>query len=341
MTAAGATTTTTNTFDAADELTQSVPSSGSPTGYTYDANGNQLTAGGRTNTFNLPGLLTGTTTSSGHVDYSYDPAGSRLTATTSTGTTRYAWDPNSGDANLPDLVDETLPDGTIRATDWLTPTLPTAITLTGSGSSTVRDYLLTDPQHSVDAMLSPTGTITGGYSYDPFGNSSGSSGSDAGLNQLRYTAAYLDPVTGVYDNRARSYDPVQGRFTSTDPLLPDVSSPYSASYGYADSNPLTQWDPTGLRCGLSWSAVWDCPKAAAKHTGQFVRGAGEEMYSILDTPRTLLMHPMRTVQGLINSCTDGYHQSGGGLYGVAHCLYDLTRMHRTEWCVSPVDLVFG
>ncbi len=67
--------TVTSTFNAADQLTA--------TAYTYDANGNQLTAGTRSFTYDLANRLK-TTTASGTTTYAYDGDGVRQQ--TSTGT---------------------------------------------------------------------------------------------------------------------------------------------------------------------------------------------------------------------------------------------------------------
>ncbi len=295
-TAGGTTSTTSYSYDAADQLTQAVPQAGSPVAYSYDANGNQLTAGTQTNTYNLAGQLTSAATASGTVSYSYDPGGNRLTSTVGTDTTSYAWDPNTGNANLPDLVDETLPGGSTRATDWLTPSLPTNINLT-TGASATTDYLLTDPQHSVDSLISPTAAVTGNYSYDAFGNLTASSGTDTALNQLRYAAGYLDPTTGQYDNRARTYDPTQGRFTTTDPLPPSISGPYPSAYSYAGNNPLTQWDPTGQYCWLGKNPNGTC------------RGSREYNWTVknLDPVSYVLPYYYQEAQDYENGC--GYWAS--------------------------------
>lgn len=253
------TTTTTSTYDAADQLSNTV-TSGATTSYTYDPLGQQTTAGTQANTYNLARQLTAARTSTSQAAYTYDPAGNRLTATTGTAnpaTTRYAWDPNTGDPELPDLVDETTPDGTTRATSWLTPTLPTALTRSKTGFTTTQDHPLTDPHHSITALVSAAGAYTANYTYDPNGILTASTGTSATLNQLRYASGHQDPTTGQYNNRARTYDPQQGRFTSTDPLASPTSSPYINNYAYADNNPLTRWDPTGLIC-LGYHANSSC-----------------------------------------------------------------------------------
>ncbi len=140
--------------------------------------------------------------------------------------------------------------------------------------ATTTDYLLTDPQHSVDTLISPTAAVTGNYSYDAFGNLTASSGTDTALNQLRYTAGYLDPTTGQYDNRARTYDPTQGRFTTTDPLPPSISGPYPSAYSYAGNNPLTQWDPTG-------QCPWGVPKSWCKAAKKALNKVSDVAYNVL------------------------------------------------------------
>ncbi|MEU2866853.1 RHS repeat-associated core domain-containing protein [Streptomyces mirabilis] len=55
-----------------------------------------------------------------------------------------------------------------------------------------------------------------------------------------------DPTSGITYIGAREYDPNSGRFISVDPVL-DTSDPQSLNgYTYADNNPVTDSDPTGL-----------------------------------------------------------------------------------------------
>ncbi|MGD0167348.1 MAG: RHS repeat-associated core domain-containing protein [Gaiellaceae bacterium] len=63
-------------------------------------------------------------------------------------------------------------------------------------------------------------------------------------NPLAFTGQYLDPVTGLYDLRARNYDPSVGRFTSVDPLG-YRDAPEASPYGYARNDPTAGKDPSG------------------------------------------------------------------------------------------------
>jgi RHS repeat-associated protein len=110
-----------------------------------------------------------------------------------------------------------------------------------------------DHQGSVRALTDEDGEVVATYSYDPYGNPAGTTGS---IDQpLRYTGQYLDTETGLYQLRARYYDPTTGQFTTIDPLLADTNEPYT----YATNDPINNIDPLGL---CAWSRPWDCPGKA-------------------------------------------------------------------------------
>ena len=102
------------------------------------------------------------------------------------------------------------------------------------------NWLQADNQNSVIAWSNATGALTASQGYAAFGEASNwSSGS-----LFAYTGQIILPGTQLYYYKARVYDPVPGRFLQTDPIG------YSNGinwYNYAGANPMTRFDPFGLR----------------------------------------------------------------------------------------------
>ncbi len=90
------------------------------------------------------------------------------------------------------------------------------------------------------------------FNYDSFGNLGNASGTGASLpgyagGDFRFQGQWLDEATGLYNFRARYYDPETGRFMSYDPIElidrePESSNPYQFVY----NNPHVYSDPTGM-----------------------------------------------------------------------------------------------
>ena len=93
--------------------------------------------------------------------------------------------------------------------------------------------------------------VTESYLYDAFGNVLSSSGTTPATFQ--YKNEQVNNVSGLQMMGARMYDPTVGEFLSPDPLtvgvppLLDLMNPLSLDpYLFADNNPITGMDPTGL-----------------------------------------------------------------------------------------------
>ncbi|HMK96976.1 MAG TPA: RHS repeat-associated core domain-containing protein, partial [Acidimicrobiales bacterium] len=63
----------------------------------------------------------------------------------------------------------------------------------------------------------------------------------APTTSLLWDGQYQDPTTGLYDMRARWYDPATGQFLSVDPALAETDQPYA----YAGDDPVNEGDPSG------------------------------------------------------------------------------------------------
>jgi len=102
-----------------------------------------------------------------------------------------------------------------------------------------------DALGTVLGLSDAKGRISVRYIYDAFGNSTHQE-VQALAQPLRFTGRPLDSTTGLYDFRARFYDPKLGRFISRDPVLGNIDDPVSLSpYLYVRNNPLRYVDRSG------------------------------------------------------------------------------------------------
>jgi RHS repeat-associated protein len=159
--------------------------------------------------------------------YTYDGSGLRQSETISGTTKHLVWD-----------TAETLPlllyDGTNY---YLYGPEGLPIEQIASETST---YLHHDQQGSTRLLTAQAGTTSGAYTFTPYGETSGHSGT--AITNLLYDGQYTSPDTGLIYLRARVYDPGTAQFTSVDPIVEDTGE----TYGYAGENPVNGGDPTGL-----------------------------------------------------------------------------------------------
>jgi|GEM_PF-3186627 len=110
-------------------------------------------------------------------------------------------------------------------------------------------FLLKDHLGSTRATWSG-GAVSEAFNYLPFGGFMGETYSSDGradfLQYYLYTGQELDAETGLYNYRARLYDPVACIFYSIDP-----AGQFASPYLYTGNNPICFNDPTGL---FSWAA---------------------------------------------------------------------------------------
>lgn len=216
-----------STYNALNQMQQIPCTNATPS---YDRNGNLLSDGVRTFTYDNEGdgrILTarnGSTTAS----YGYDPDGNRISKTVNGTTTTYAVDQSGRE--IAELV-----GGTIQhlyaysASD----TAPVAV-IDASGNPVFNH---TDRLGSVIATSSGGATM-GTFGYTPYGAPTQTiSGTSFGYAGYRY-----DPETALYHTATRSYDPNLGRFLQTDPIS------YAGgrnTYAYTAGNPINATDPEG------------------------------------------------------------------------------------------------
>jgi RHS repeat-associated protein len=216
----------TTTYNASNQLTKWINNQTKPT---YDANGNMLSDGTYTYTWNARGQLTqiknGSTVTA---SYSYDALGRRIGKTLSGATTGFAY---NGD----NFTQEKNGSGT-----------PTANLLTGGTDQTFSRtdgagarYFLTDVLGSTVSLVDSAGAIQTSYTYEPFGKTTVTGTANA--NSQQFTGRENDGP--LYYYRARFYNPTFGRFISEDPN--GFAAGDSNLYRYVGDSPTNVTDPSG------------------------------------------------------------------------------------------------
>ncbi len=225
--------TTTNSFDADNELTKSVTGA-STIIPTYDADGRQTAYGTATYSWNLANQLTAIGGPNA-ATYSYDGDGNRVAVKVGTGTTTQTWDTNGP---LPQLVTSQGPTGTQNYL-WGVGSL-------GLTTSAGTFYQLHDDQGSTVGVIGSDGTLQSTASYDPFGVTLATTKpvGTAPSDPIGWQGQLTD-LDGKYDLRAREYDPGTGQFLSRDPLEVEPEAPVQSPYMYANNMPTVGSDPSG------------------------------------------------------------------------------------------------
>jgi RHS repeat-associated protein len=256
--------------------------------YTYDKAGNRLTeiqhAGGgnttRTYTYGTTGhvhaLKSVTTTGPGvnaREDYTYEPTGQVDTRTRASGTQDFTWDAEGRlatatengktnsfvyDANGVRLIRRD-PNGTTlylgkqelrlnaaggnpTVTRYYTQGSLTVAMRQGRGALT---WLAGDHQATSQiAINSVTKAVTQRRQL-PFGAPRGTA---VFPGERGFVGGTIDAGTGLTHLGAREYDPATGRFVSVDPIINPDEPHQLNGYTYANNNPVTFSDPSGLYC---------------------------------------------------------------------------------------------
>lgn len=214
----------------------------------YDAAGRvtSLTRGGTTTlSYDTADHVTAVTQGGATTSYQCDGAGRRVAVDDAGANRRYLVAPAAGSPyESPHLVT----DGAGAQQQAYVYAGEHALMRYGPSGPT---YYLRDAMGSVIALADSAGARTARFEYDAFGNERSSSGSAIGLppstaGDFRFHGMWRDP-TGLYHVRARTYDPVVGRFTSKDPAEGRVERVETWNpYVFADNSPAVYRDPLGL-----------------------------------------------------------------------------------------------
>lgn len=253
-----------------NELDQLV-SAGSIT-YDYDGRGNleQVTNGSQVTTYSYDSTnrLTNVSIPGMTASYKYDADGHRVSQTFDGEVTNYLWDEASP---FGDVVLESDGSGATLASYILAGTQ--LISQTRSGATS---YYLQDGQGSVRGLTNVSGTLIDSYAYSAFGEMLSHTGTT--VNPYQYAGQQFDAATGLYNLRARYYDPADGRFLSQDVYPYNLANPIELNrYSYAANSPINYSDPTGYTAFIEYAL-----KGAA--TGAAIGGLSDIAIQLITKP---------------------------------------------------------
>ena len=246
------TTTGTNAFtivakDASGNTTTQqfqVDVAGTARSFAYDTNGNLLSDGTRSFTWDAKNrMVTGATTSQA-IQFAYDGRDRRSRVIQVDGSTvsmdnRIVWCLT----NQCEFRDST---GSVIS----------RINDLGAISGSSPQFYATDRLGSVTDVLSDSGTLEARYAYAPYGQTVKVSGSAESM--FGYTGHQWSSVLGLHLPLYRGYDPLVGRWLSEDPIGLEGGP---NRYAYVNGNPTSRFDPMGLmgaceECNDCPGGVW-------------------------------------------------------------------------------------
>ncbi len=206
----------------------------------YDDNGNQTskTVGGATTEYRYDcrdKLIEVASVGGVLGRFQYDFQGRRNRKVGSDGIVQYLYDQTSVLAEY----DET---GTQKARyDYGSDRL---ISMSRSGEG--RRWYSLDGLRSVVNLTDDSGSLVASYHLDAWGNFRFPTELTASKNRFAFTGYEWDPELGLFNAKARYFDPQIGRFTSQDSFLGQIDDPPSLHrYFYANDNPGRFIDTTG------------------------------------------------------------------------------------------------
>src|SRR5208337_702452 len=188
---------------------------------TYDANGNMLTSGGKTFTYDFANRLKSMTEGTVAVTIQYDADGIRVAKTVNGVTTRYLVD-DLNPTGYAQVVEEVTAGAVTRQYTYGLQRISQTQQIANAWTPAFYGY---DGGGTVRLLTDSTGTVTDTYDYDAWGNAVNTAGSTP--NVYLYRGEQYDPDLGLYYLRARYFNPTTGRFLSRDPESGRIKVPAS------------------------------------------------------------------------------------------------------------------
>lgn len=257
--------------------------------YSYNSIGNMLSGAGKSFGYPLPGSpQPHAPTGDGASNYYYSPNGNLISKTTGATIRTFSWNVENRLTKIEEngniLSEFTYNDAGKRVKRWVGSNVTTyiedlyecspnscskyifagseRIALRPIGSSNEVFYYLSDHLGSSTLVTDNAIGIEQNLVYYPYGKTRQNIAdppNPQGSFRHQFTGQELDVNTGLYNYRARYYDPGLMRFISADTIQPNRDNPQTLNrYSYVLNNPLKFNDPTGHCAVLAGFSGVDC-----------------------------------------------------------------------------------
>lgn len=238
--------TTTYTYNGLNQLTGE-SGGGNSLSYVYDANGNQIRITGTADgtsvnkvfAYTPSGMMSSYTSGAGTQVNRYNGDGQRVSKAEGSDVTNYFYQDGS-------VLYTTDSQGNVKAFNLLNVS-DILGTLRINGNNVSSYFYTEDMRGSTVNVIDNSGNTVLSYWYDDFGqvNEYRESGNSL-INEVQYTGAIYDELTGLLYLNARFYDPATGRFISQDTYRGERDDAGTWHlYAYCANDPINYVDPSG------------------------------------------------------------------------------------------------
>ena len=238
--------TTTYTYNGLNQLTGE-NGGGNSLSYVYDANGNQIRITGTADgtsvnkvfAYTPSGLMSSYTSGTDTQVNRYNGDGQRVSKTEGSDVTNYFYQ-NGSVLYTTDSLGNVKVFNLLNGSDILG-------TLRINGNNVSSYFYTEDMRGSTVNVIDNSGNTVLSYWYDDFGqvNEYRESGNSL-INEVQYTGAIYDELTGLLYLNARFYDPATGRFISQDTYRGERDDAGTWHlYAYCANDPVNYVDPSG------------------------------------------------------------------------------------------------
>ena len=203
-------------------------------------------------------------------------------------------------------------------------------------------YPTYDGNGNVTEYLESDEDIAAHFEYDPFGNLTVDTNSNAESFPYRFSTKPQDAETGLYYYLYRYYDPVTGRWPSRDPMELNWKTKEYNEYAFVRNNSTSWIDVLGLAISIPFGGG-DIGDANSTTTIPSIEPpTSPEIIVEPDTPTERTATARYVCRKRVGA--DGTSQEGAG-YGDrccldAHCTYDCTEVFETDEDELGVPIIF-